>query len=171
MWGLLLFFFGDHEVLELDKIIKRYFPCGQHRRPTVTPAKENKRETGAQFIIEKRFTFNALEKLIVTLESSSLHLAIACFVQTAFCWQWSRTERSGRHILVKHLGIHMVADRLLENSPGSSQRVRYRPMGLRMIEKTKLHGSPAHDMGSGQVSTEPLITICAESTRTQPSTV
>jgi len=65
----------------------------------------------------------------------------------------------------------MVDDRFLRNSPGSSQRVRYRPMGLRMIEKNKLHRSPAHDMGSDQVPTEPLITICAESTRTQPSRV
>jgi hypothetical protein len=50
---------------------------------------------------------------------------------------------------------------------------RYMPMGLRMIEKNKLHRSPAHDMGSDhdQVPTETLITICAESTRTQPSRV
>jgi hypothetical protein len=65
----------------------------------------------------------------------------------------------------------MVDDRFLRNSPGSSQRVRYRPMGLRMIEKNKLHGSPAHDMGSARMPTEPLITICAGSTRTQPSRV
>ena len=73
--------------------------------------------------------------------------------------------------MVTHLVIHMVDEMLLRNSPGSSQRVRYRPMGLRMIEKNKLHGSPAHDMGSARMPTEPLITICAESTRTQPSRV
>ena len=65
----------------------------------------------------------------------------------------------------------MFDDMLLRNSPGSSQRVRYRPMGLHMIEKNKLHGSPAHDMGRDQVPTELLITICAGSTRTQPSRV
>ena len=80
-------------------------------------------------------------------------------------------ESSGLHILVTHLGIYMVDDRFLRNSPGSSQRVRYRPIGLRMIEKNKLHGSPAHDMGSARMPTEPLIITCAESTRTQPSIV
>ena len=53
----------------------------------MTPAEENKRETGGQCIIEKRYTLDAVEKLIVTWESSCLHLAIAGFIQTALCWQ------------------------------------------------------------------------------------
>ena len=128
--------------------MKRYFLCGQHRRPTVTPAEENKRETGEQCIIGKCYTSDALEKLIVTWESSSLHLVIACFIQTALCWRWSRTESSRLHILVKHRGIHMVDGRLLRNSPGSSQRVRYRPIGLfllPMIEKKQASHKSPHD--------------------------
>ena len=37
-------------------------------------------ETGVESIVENSFTFDALEKLIVTWESSSLHLAIACLI-------------------------------------------------------------------------------------------
>jgi hypothetical protein len=53
----------------------------------VTPAEENKRETGGQHIIEKRYTLDAVAELTVTWESGSLHLAIACFIQTPLCWQ------------------------------------------------------------------------------------
>ena len=151
--------------------MKKHFPNGLHRRPKVTPAEENNKETGGEYIIEKFHTVDALTELTDTQKSTSLHLAIACFLQTPLCRKWSRTGSSGRHILVTHLGTHMNDDVLLRNSPGSSQRVRYRPMGLHMIEKNKLHINPAHDMGSDQVPTEPLITLCAESTRTQPSRV
>ena len=51
----------------------------------MTPAEENNKETGEEYIIEKFHTVDALTELTVTRKSTSLHLAIACFLQTPLC--------------------------------------------------------------------------------------
>ena len=65
--------------------MKKHFPNALHRRPKVTPAEENNKETGGEYIIEKFHTVDALTELTDTRKSTSLHLAIACFLQTPLC--------------------------------------------------------------------------------------
>ena len=46
--------------------MKRNFPCGQHRRPTVTSAEENKKEIGGECINENSYTLDSLVELTIT---------------------------------------------------------------------------------------------------------
>ena len=50
----------------------------------MTPAEENNKETGGKYIIEKLHTVDALTELTDTRKSTSLHLAIAYFLQHLF---------------------------------------------------------------------------------------